>query len=467
MRKILVVDDENTSQQIIKRVLESADNEVTLVSDGFEALTKMKKIKYDVIVTDLNMPDMNGIELTKKALEIDSDIIIILITAYGTIKSAVEAIRIGAFDYLTKPVDKKELLLSIDKGIERLSLIKENILLKYELDKVEDKQEFLTDNEQLKMLLTEVKKVSNSDSTVLITGETGTGKELLAKYIHFHSPRRKQHFVVVNCASIPKQSLESELFGHLAGSFEGASRDLKGYFEIAENGTIFLDEIGKIDPLVQIKILRVLKDKQFSRIGDSKTQTTNARIIVSTSDNLEGLIREGKFIQDLYYRINVFDFHLTPLRERPDDIIYYFKRFVKEFSERNNKVIKDISSEVKKMLLNYTWPGNVTELKNIAERCAILCESEKITTDYLPERLNQGKDYKEAIASNDFNKNKRAKVKEFEINFIKKFLRINKGNVTATARDINFHPVTLRQKIIKLGINPKEFKGLKLNGIYH
>jgi len=399
-----------------------------------------------------------------------------LITAYGTIKSAVEAIRIGAFDYLTKPVDKKELLLSVEKGIERLSLIKENILLKYELEKVEDKQEFLTDNEQLKMLLTEVKKVSNSDSTVLITGETGTGKELLAKYIHFNSPRRKQHFVVVNCASIPKQSLESELFGHIAGSFEGASRDLKGYFEIAENGTIFLDEIGKIDPLVQIKILRVLKDKQFSRIGDSKTQTTNARIIVSTSDNIDTLIREGKFIQDLYYRINVFDFHLTPLRERPDDIIFYFKKFVKEFSERNNKVIKDISADVKKMLLSYSWPGNVllsyswpgnvTELKNISERCSILCEGEKITTDYLPERLNHGKDHKEAIASNDFNKNKRARVKEFEINFIKKFLRMNKGNVTATARDINFHPVTLRQKIIKLGINPKEFKGLKLNGIY-
>lgn len=466
MKKILVVDDENTSQQIIKRVLESADNDVTIVSDGFEALTKMKKVKYDVIVTDLNMPDMNGIELTKKALEIDPDIMIVLITAYGTIKSAVEAIRIGAYDYLTKPVDKKELLLAIDKGMEHQALIKENLLLRYELDKVEDKTEFLTDNEQLKMLLGEVKKVAGSDSTILISGENGTGKELLAKYIHENSPRRKQHFVVVNCASIPKQLIESELFGHIEGAFEGAMRDHKGYFEIADNGTIFLDEIGKVDPLVQIKILRVLKDRQFTRIGDSKTQTTNARIIVSTSDNLENLIKEGKFIQDLYYRINVFDFCLAPLRERPDDIIYYFKKFVKEFSEKNNKIIKDISPEVKKILLSYSWAGNVTELKNVAERCTILCEGEKITTDYLPERLSYSREYKEAVASNDFNKNKRARVRDFEMNFIKKFLRMNRGNVTATARDINFHPVTLRQKIIKLGINPKEFKGIKLNSYY-
>jgi len=458
MKKILVVDDEKTSQVILKKVLSGADFEVKSVSSGNEALKEIKNVRYDVILTDLNMPKMSGIELTKKVLKIEPDIIVILITAYGTIRSAVEAIRLGAFDYLTKPVNKKELLLAVERGMERVSLIKENILLRQELEKVEKDTEFLTDNDKILEILDEAKLVANSDSTILITGENGTGKEFLAKFTHDSSPRNKHQFVTVNCSTIPRHLLESELFGHVKGAFKGAENDHKGYFEIAENGTIFLDEITSIDPLLQIKFLRVIQEGQFVKQGDTKTQSTNARIIASTSFELDKLIKDGSFNEDLYYKLNVFEFHLPSLRERPEDIIYYFKRFVADSAIKNNKNIKEISPDVKKILINYRWPGNISELRNIAERATILCEGNKITIAQLPDNIISTEQYRELVTTNDFNKNKSATIKEFEINFIKKYLKLNKGNVTATARDISFHPVTLRQKIAKLGINPKEFK---------
>ena len=458
MKNILVVDDEKTSQVILNKVLSGAGFDVTSVSSGSEALKKLKDVRFDVILTDLNMPKMNGIELTKKVLKLDPDIIVVLITAYGTIRSAVEAIRLGAFDYLTKPVNKKELLLAVERGMERISLIKENILLRQELEKIEKTTEFLTESDKIIEVLGEAKLVSNSDSSVLIIGENGTGKESLAKYIHDCSPRHKQQFVTVNCAVIPKHLLESELFGHVKGAFQGAENDHKGYFEIAVNGTIFLDEITNVDPLLQIKLLKVIQENQFVKQGDTKTQMTNARIMASTSYDIQKLIKTGNFNEDLYYKLNIFEFHLPSLKERPEDIIFYFKRFVSDFAYKNNKNIKEISPDVKKLLINYRWPGNISELKNIAERATILCEGSKITNDQLPDNIVSTEQYRELVTTNDFNKNKGATIKEFEINFIKKYLKLNKGNVTATARDISFHPVTLRQKIAKLGINPKEFK---------
>jgi len=459
MAKILVVDDEITSITILKKVLEDAGHRVTTVSDGNKALEKIKEFKYDILLTDFNMPGMNGVELTEQAVKIEPDMIVILITAFATIRSAVDAIRYGAFDYLTKPVNKEELLLSIERGMERVSLVHENLLLKHKLEKVEpgeSDEDYATTNKDIKIMLNEATKVAKTDSTVLITGANGTGKEVLAKLIHKNSLRKDQQFVVLNCAAIPTQLLESELFGHVKGSFTGAIKDHKGYFEIADNGTIFLDEIAEIDIMLQVKLLRVLQEREFSKVGDTRTQTTNVRIIAATNQDLKKMIAEGKFREDLYYRLNVFEFHLLSLKERTEDIEYYFERFLKEFSVTNKKRIPVVDKGVRDFLLGYSWPGNIRELKNVAERVSILCENNKITSDLLPLNIigvNQSKSYSE-----DYNENKENTIKEFEINFITKHLKIHKGNVAATAKAINFHPVSLRQKIAKLGIDPRDYK---------
>jgi DNA-binding NtrC family response regulator len=459
MAKILVVDDEITSITILKKVLEDAGHRVTTVSDGNMAMEKIKEFKYDIMLTDFNMPGMNGIELTEQAVKIEPDMIVILITAFATIRSAVDAIRIGAFDYLTKPINKEELLLSIERGMERISLVHENLLLKHKLEQVEPgeaEEDYATANKDIKVMLNEAKKVAKTDSTVLITGANGTGKEVLAKLIHKNSLRKDQQFVVINCAAIPTQLLESELFGHVKGSFTGAIKDHKGYFEIADNGTIFLDEIGEIDIMLQVKLLRVLQEREFSKVGDTRTQSTNVRIIAATNQELKKMISEGKFREDLYYRLNVFEFYLLSLKERTEDIEFYFERFIREFSAINKKKVPAIEKNVRDFLLSYSWPGNIRELKNVAERVSILCENNKITSDLLPLNIigvNQSKKYTE-----DYNENKESIIKEFEINFITKHLKIHKGNVAATAKSINFHPVSLRQKIAKLGIDPRDYK---------
>lgn len=470
MAKILVADDEVTSVAIMKKVLEDSGHTVSTVTDGKMALAKIKQFEFDVLVTDFNMPGMNGIQLTKEVLELESDLIVVLITAYATIKSCVEAIKLGAFDYLTKPINKEELLLTVNRGLEKVEIINENILLKQELEKTEIKVsafDYATNSSQIKGILKEVAKVAKSDSTVLITGENGTGKEVLAKYIYHHSKRSNQPFIVVNCAAIPNQLLESELFGHVKGAFTGAINEHKGYFEIANNGTIFLDEIGEIELLMQVKLLRVLQEREFSKVGDTKIRTTNVRIIAATNRNLKDMIEDAKFREDLYYRLNVFEFHLPALRERPEDIIYYFEKFLMEFAKQFSKPVPKIDPEVREILINYPWPGNIRELKNLAERVSILCETNIITTDLIPNKYFQFNDgEKNIIAENnndfsdteDYNAVKDKMIKDFEINFIKNKLKHYKGNVAATAKAINFHPVSLRQKLAKLGIDPKEFK---------
>jgi len=460
MARILVVDDEITSIAILRKVLEEAGHKVTTVVDGEMAIEKIKEFKYDILLTDFNMPGMNGIELTEHALRIEPDFIVILITAFATIRSAVDAIRLGAFDYLTKPINREELLLSIQRGLERVQLLHENILLKQKLDLVEkeseDKFNYETSSSEIRDMLAEARKVAKTDSTVLITGSNGTGKEVLSKFIHKNSNRKNQQFVVLNCAALPPQLLESELFGHVKGSFTGAVKDHKGYFEIADNGTIFLDEIAEIDTVIQVKLLRVLQEREFSKVGDTRIQSTNVRIIAATNQELKKQILEGKFREDLYYRLNVFEFHLPSLKDRKEDIEFYFNKFIKEFSITHKKPIPDIDKNVKDVLLNYNWPGNIRELKNVSERVSILCDKNKITVDLLPTNII-GK-AAERTFSADYNDNKDFMIKEFELDFLKKYLKLYKGNVAATAKAINFHPVSLRQKLSKLGIDPREYK---------
>lgn len=460
MGRILVVDDEATTIAILKKVLEDVGHVVSTVNNGEMALERINEFKYDVMITDFNMPGMNGIELTEKALRIEQDLIVILITAFATIRSAVDAIRIGAFDYLTKPINKEELLLALQRGLERIHLVRENILLKQRLESVElgsEKEfEYLTASKEVKEMLTEVRKVANTDSTILITGSNGTGKEVLSKYIHKMSNRKNQQFVVLNCAALPPQLLESELFGHVKGSFTGAVKDRKGYFEIADNGTIFLDEIGEIDPVIQVKLLRVLQEREFSKVGDTRLQSTNVRVIAATNKDIKQLIAEGKFREDLYYRLNVFEFHLPSLIDRKEDIKFYFNKFITEQSITQKKPVPVIDVSVENVLLNYEWPGNIRELKNVAERASILCDNGKISLDLLPSNILSNESKRNYSA--DYSENKENVIKDFEITFIKKYLKLCNGNVAATAKTINFHPVSLRQKLTKLGIDPRDYK---------
>ncbi|HEY5122614.1 MAG TPA: sigma-54 dependent transcriptional regulator [Ignavibacteria bacterium] len=458
MKKILVVDDDLTIQRILKNVIENSGFEVFTASDGKEAFTKVKKMKFDVLITDLNMPHLNGIELTQKVLEVEPELIVIFITAYGTIRSAVEAIKLGAFDYLTKPIDNNELILSVNRGIDKLSLIKENILLKKQLKKTKPEPEFISENDRIKIIFGEANAVANSDSMVLITGEKGTGKEYLAKYIHNKSKRSNNQFISVDCESIPEDMIENELFGSFKNDNDNSGINHSGYLEIADNGTIFLNEITKLNPIMQLKLLQVLKVGYFTKPRDNRIISTSARIIASSGENLLKLTAEGKFNQNLYYKINVFEFHIPSLRERPEDILFYFSNFVKLFCNTNDKGLKTVSSQVQKILINYSWPGNILELRNIAERATILCDDNMIMKEHLPAKICNVDGIKEPVTSKDFLENKQAVVKEFETNFLIKYLKIHRGNVTAVSREINYHPVTLRQKITKLGIDPKEFK---------
>ena len=458
--KVLLVDDEITSLAIMKKMLSGEGYDVNTANNGEEALSKANLMKYDIVITDFNMPGISGIELTKELLNLDPETIILLITAYASIKGSVEAIKVGAFDYLTKPVNREELLLSVQRACDKINILKENQLLKNKLiltnDESNKETEYLTNNDKVKSLLSEAKAAAASDSAILITGSNGTGKEVLAKYIFNNSKRKEQPFIVINCAAIPEQLLESELFGHIRGSFTGAIKDKKGYFEIADSGTIFLDEIGEITPQIQVKLLRVLQEKEFSKVGDTKIQQTNVRIIAATNRNLTKQIETGKFREDLLYRLNVFEFHLPSLKNRPEDILFYFEMFVEQYSVMYDKRIKKIDQNVKDILLKYSWPGNIRELKNIAERVTILCEGNTISSDLLPSKFVYN--HKILIESADYNTNKENIIKNFEVNFIMKYLKLYKGNVAATARAINFHPVSLRQKLAKLGIEPELVK---------
>lgn len=461
MANILLVDDDVASIAVLKKFIEEAGHTVTAVFDAKSALDKTRHFKYDIVVTDFNMPDVNGIELTEEILKIEEDSIVILVTAFASVKSVVDAMRKGAFDYLSKPINKDELILSITRGLERINLLNENILLKQKINNSEKKDlGYDTSSLELKSLIAEAKKVAATDSSVLITGDNGTGKEVLAKFIHNSSLRKDKQFVILNCAAIPALLLESELFGHAKGSFTGAVKDHKGYFEIANNGTIFLDEIGELDTMLQVKLLRVIQEKEFSRVGDTKILSTDVRIITATNKDLKQAILTGKFREDLYYRLNVFEFYLPSLKDRMEDIKYYFDKFISEFAAMHRKNINRIDVEVYKLINKYKWPGNIRELKNIAERVTVLADSPVITVDLLPPTIlsASGESYADM---NDYKTMKELVLHKFEIDFLERQLKIHKGNVSAVAKSINFHPVSLRQKITKLGLNPNKFKNIE------
>ena len=384
---ILVVDDEPAIRENLEILLTEANYKVTLAESGIEGLKKAESELFDLVLLDVMMPDKNGIEVLREIHQSCPETAIVMITAYGTIENAVSAIKSGADDYVTKPWDNEKLLLEIRTGIQHRKLQVENRELKRALKQRYGFSNIIGKSEKMLKIFDLVSQVAQSRSTVLIQGESGTGKELIAKAIHANSQRADKAFVTVNSGSLPTDLLESTLFGHVKGAFTSAISSKKGLFEVADQGSIFFDEIGTISPETQAKLLRVIQEKEFMRLGGIETIKVDARIIAATNVDLKKLVEQGKFRDDLYYRLNVISIPLPPLRERKDDIPLLINHFIKKFSEENSKIPCRVPLDILKLLIDYNWPGNVRELENVIERAVVLTSSQEISRDLIPEHI--------------------------------------------------------------------------------
>lgn len=385
--KILLIDD---SLEILERLSEfliAEGFEVDTASDGDLAVQKIENKFYDIILTDLKMPGTDGIGVLKYVIDHSPESICIILTGFGTIRNAVEAIKMGAFDYLTKPVKMEEILLTLQRALEYRNLKRENFRLRSQLKKKYQFKNIIGDSPPMQKIFEIIEKVADTDSTILIHGESGTGKELIAKAIHYNSYRREGPFIPVNCAAIPSGLLESELFGHEKGAFTHAVRTRIGRFELANGGTLFLDEIGDMDIQMQSKLLRVLQEREFERIGGVKPIKVDIRVIAATHQDLKAAVKEKKFREDLYYRLNVIPIEVPSLRERKTDIPLLVNHFISHFSKIKKKEVKGITEEALKKLMDYEWPGNVRELENMIERMVILTNHKTLMIEDIPEKI--------------------------------------------------------------------------------
>jgi nitrogen regulation protein NR(I) len=388
MQRVLVIEDDETIQSVLHSFLEKKDFEVTLAQNGEAALDLLRAERFDLILTDLVLPGKGGMDVLKEVMASKLNIPVIVMTAFGTVQTAVEAMRIGAFDYLTKPFNLDELMIVLDKALSVSKLQKENVMLKMQLKKKYDFKGIIGDSPQMQAVYELIEKIADTDSTVLITGESGTGKELIAKTIHYNNTRRANSpFVPLNCAAIPQDLLASELFGHEKGAFTGAINARVGRFELAQGGTLFLDEVSKLDPSLQVKLLRVLQEREFQRVGGVKTIKVDVRILAATNADLEKATKEGTFRQDLFYRLNVIPLHIPPLKSRREDIVILTAYFIQKFSRKRQREPFLFSPQAADCLMKYPWPGNVRELENLIERLTILVSDRVVQVSDLPEKL--------------------------------------------------------------------------------
>ncbi len=387
-RKILIVDDEKNMRETIKSILQDEGYQVSTAESGETALRNMEEALFSIMIADLKMPRMDGVELLRRAKKINPEMEVLMITAYPTVATAVEAMKQGAYDYIVKPFNPEEIILTIKKVIEHQRVLEENRRLREELASKYQLKDIISVSAKMKAVHQLVRMVAPTPSTILIEGESGTGKELIAHAVHSLSPRRRQPFVSVNCAAIPGELLESELFGHEKGAFTGAIRMKQGKFEIAHQGTIYLDEVADMSPHLQAKILRVLQEREFERVGATKTIQVDVRIIAATNRDLKKEMQEGEFREDLYYRLNVIRIHLPPLRERRDDVPLLVEHFLKKYAEiRAMGGEIEVAPKAMNLLMGYDWPGNVRELENAVERALILSKGEVIKVDSLPPEI--------------------------------------------------------------------------------
>ena len=447
--KILVVDDEETHRSMIDTVLSPEGYEISQAGDGMEAVEFIEDRYYDLILMDVRMKNMDGITALKKIKELSPGIPVIIMTAYASVNTAIEALKSGANDYLIKPVDIEELKLLVKKNLHHYQLEQENRFLKERLDEQFHFENIIGKSLKMRKLFETMSLVSPTDATVLITGESGTGKELIANAIHLNSSRKDRPLIKVNCAALPETLLESELFGHEKGAFTGALSRKKGRFELAHNASIFLDEIGEMPLSTQVKILRVLQEREFEPVGSGNTIKVDIRVIAATNKDLEEEIKEGRFREDLFYRLNVVSFNIPPLRERKDDIPLLADFFLKRYAEKNQRLIKGFTPRAMDLLMRYDWPGNARELENVIERAVILSRENSITPGVFPrviQGLDENNDYMLVITPGK-------SLREVERQMIIRTLEETGGNRTHAADILGISRRTLQLKLKEYGIN--------------
>jgi two-component system response regulator PilR (NtrC family) len=388
--RILVVDDERSMRELLAIVLKREGHDVLLADNGRSAVEMLEREPIELLISDIRMPDMSGVEVLGAAQRINPDVIGIMITAYASTDTAVEALRLGAYDYVSKPFNVDELKLKVRKALERKRLQQENVLLKRVLQTSHQFSNIIGKSGPMQAVFQLIQTIAPTTSTVLITGDSGTGKELVARAIHFNSTRKDRPFVALNCGALPETLLESELFGHMRGAFTGAETNKKGLVEVADKGTIFLDEIGEMSTMMQVKLLRVLQERRFRRLGGTEEIEADIRIIAATNRDLARLVAEGKFREDLFYRINVIPVRLPPLRERTDDIPLLTEHFLAKYSAQMGKAINGVAADAMKCLQSYGWPGNIRELENAVERAVALERSAAIRLTSLPDQVQNG-----------------------------------------------------------------------------
>ncbi|MGH7255599.1 MAG: sigma-54-dependent transcriptional regulator [Nitrospirales bacterium] len=368
MEKILIVDDERSMRDVLSIMLKRAGYGVTVAADGEEAIAHVGKEIFDLVITDLKMPRAGGLEVLKAVKDVSPETVVVVITAFASTESAVEAMKLGAYDYLTKPFQVDEVQLIIRNALEKKRLSTENMLLKREMASQASFAQIIGQSEPMQKVFDLIRKVADSRSNVLICGESGTGKELVARAIHFNSSRARLPFVTVNCSALPEPLLESELFGHMKGSFTGAISNKAGLFEVAHEGTVFLDEIGETTPSMQVKLLRVIQEREIRRVGGTKDMKVDVRIVAATNKDLQKAVADGSFREDLYYRLDVIPINLPPLRMRAGDIPFLVQHFLDKFAKANGKAVPVVTEEAMRMLVAHEWKGNVRELENLIER---------------------------------------------------------------------------------------------------
>ena len=446
--QILVVDDEERMRNLLKKVLAKQGFSVETSSNGIDALDKVERNPFDVIIADIRMPEMNGMDLLKAVRETRPDIYVIIMTAFGSIDSAVEAMKNGAYHYITKPFKMSEISITLKKALEEKRLREEVASLRRELRGKYRFDNLIGKSKPMQDIFDLIRRISNSKSTVLIYGKSGTGKELVAKAVHYNSPRKDKTFVTVNCGAIPETLLESELFGHVKGSFTGAIATRKGLFEEANGGTILLDEIGTISPAMQVKLLRVLQEREIRRVGGTENIKVDIRLIAISNINLEEAVKKGEYREDLYYRLNVITINLPDLKDRQDDISLLANHFLKKYSQGSGNEVKSISKEAMNILLNYDWPGNVRELENAIERAVALGTHEEILPEDLSANIRNSKKMMgiNGILPEDVT------IRELEKNYITKILKKTKGHKINTARILGIDRRTLYRKLKKYNL---------------
>jgi len=459
---ILIADDEIQNREYLSEILSDEGYTVASASNGREAIAKLSQDPFQVVLTDLQMPELDGLGVIQYLVENKLNCIGIIYTGYGSVKTAVDAMRLGAFDYITKPFKADEIKVVVKKALDHLALQEENTYLKQQLKAKYKFENIVGTSEKMQKVFRLIDKVAGTDSTVLIFGESGTGKELVARALHYNSLRAANPFVPVNCGAIPEELLESELFGHEKGAFTGAFRTRIGRFELAGGGSIFLDEISEMSPNLQVKLLRVIQEREFERVGGVKSIRADVRIIAATNRVLEEEVSEGRFREDLYYRLNVIPLHLPPLRERVEDIPLLIKHFLGKYPKNKSSKGMEFSKKALSSLMQYRWPGNVRELENLVERMVVLCDSPMIDAGDLPDRVMAGAAAGSHLVPQidlpETGIDLSTAVNDFEKNII--ILALNKSNwvKNRAAKLLHVNRTTLVEKIKKQKLQkPSEF----------